>query len=181
LIAGLNAGAWHWTVASGQAEELVGVGASDVRSVALSADGSLAATGDARGQVTLWTTEDGNAVRRLRGHEGPVLAMLFDTDRRRLITAGADSTVRIWSMDSGDDIAVLRGHEGPVVKLRISDEGRRLASASEDGTVRVWGYGPDALRELVRGRLPRGLSEADLPARLSQAEAEELLRGAGRR
>ncbi len=70
------------------------------RSVALSADGKLAAVGAANGEVSLWQLVTGKRLATLRGHLGPVLTMRFAAGARLLFTGSADTTVLVWDVIS---------------------------------------------------------------------------------
>ncbi len=67
-----------------------------VNALALSADGHLAATGDAAGVVRLWSPVTRAPFAVLVGHVGPVHAAAFSPDGTTLATAGADGAIRIW-------------------------------------------------------------------------------------
>jgi WD40 repeat protein len=43
--------------------------------------------------VRLWGTATGKLVRRLQGHDGPVLSVAFSPDGRHLVTGNANGTL----------------------------------------------------------------------------------------
>ena len=73
--------------------------AGSVRSVALSADGKILASGGADNTIILW-----NAITHqplglpLTGHTGSVWSVALSPDGKILISGGDDNTVRVWSM-----------------------------------------------------------------------------------
>merc|ERR1711972_613513 len=77
---------------------------------AFSADGSLCATGDARGDVRLWRVSDGSLAQVLRGHKGAVYTVKFSPDCRFVASGGADHSVRICRVADGKLVRVLRRH-----------------------------------------------------------------------
>jgi WD40 repeat protein len=133
-------------------KELRHIDAPRAKALALSADGKLAAVGDARGKVHLWEVETGKPRAVLDAHEGDVGALAFSPDGQRLASSGthlADRTVRVWEIASGKEIATLKGHASRVTGLVIARDGKHLVSGGRDGRLLVW--------DLAKGRLQRSL------------------------
>lgn len=104
---------------------------------AVSADGSLWATGGMDAAVKLWNAQ-GREVAELKGHTNWITAVTFSPDGRRLATSALDGTIKIWDRESSAQLLTLDGHEIGVSTLVFSPDGRRLASACNDGTLKVW-------------------------------------------
>src|SRR5207253_11261483 len=72
---------------------------ADVTSFAFAASGYLAASGDAKGVVRLWTVDwDDRSGIPLLGHAAPIDAVLFSGDSERLISRSSDGEVRVWRL-----------------------------------------------------------------------------------
>jgi WD40 repeat protein len=132
-----------------------------VASVALSKDGSLAATG-ARRCPTLRRTcrEDGRAVVEdartgavlhvLRGHTDLVSAAQFSSDGRLLVTASRDHDARVWDTATGAQRVLLRGHFGPVFEASFSPNQRWVVTAGPS-TAGLWPVDSGRLLLYLRG------------------------------
>ena len=104
---------------------------------AFSADGSLCATGDGRGDVRLWRVSDGLLLRLFAGHSKSVREVTFSADGQCLGSASFDGTVRVWRVSDGSLAHVLRGHKGAVYTVKFSPDCRFVASGGADHTVRI--------------------------------------------
>lgn len=100
--------------------------AEDVRSVAITHDGELVASGDYGGVIHVWSVAEPRQVRRLTGHGGAIEALSFSPDKRLLASASRDGTTRVWDLDSGS-VVTLVGSGGQWVIF--DDEGHFDASA----------------------------------------------------
>ncbi len=110
----------------------------EVEAVAVSPDGSLAASGGADGIIKLWEPDKGREVAVLEGHTDIVCDLAFSPDGARLASASDDRTVRLWSVATGREMAVLRGHEDEVWCVAFFPDGGRLASGGKAGVLRIW-------------------------------------------
>lgn len=109
-----------------------------VFSVCYSADGAALAVGDDNGEVSLFSTRDGEFMSRFGGHAGAVSNVAFSPDGQTIASASYDNTIRVWSARDRRCTNVLLGHQGWVFALAFSPDGQTLASVSEDGTCRLW-------------------------------------------
>jgi hypothetical protein len=104
-------------------------------SVAMSADGSLVATGRTDGTVTVWGTETGSVLWTTdgtgTGHDDAVLVLEFTPDDSALITRSQDQTLRVWDSSDGTQEHVV---EAPIngdllMGMDVSRDGRLVAAA----------------------------------------------------
>jgi cytochrome c len=94
-----------WDVAARQ-ERLRYEGHEDpVVSLALSPDGSFAASATSQGTVDLWELADGAPRRSLYAARGPVWALAVAPDGRTLLSGGADGVVRLWDAQDGHELS----------------------------------------------------------------------------
>eukprot|EP01068_Selenidium_serpulae_P020394 Selendium_serpulae@DN8416_c0_g1_i1.p2 len=80
----------------------------EVKSATIRADGKMIATGEDSGLVQLFNSTDGNQLRRLGGHQGPVHACQFTAEGTSLVTASDDQSLRHWDISTGSPAVVLR-------------------------------------------------------------------------
>jgi len=108
-----------------------------VTRVALSPDGSKAASIGHDGLLKLWDIGSGETIATYASE-----AAEFSLDGRVLATTGAGEEVTsiiLRDVESGDRLRVLSGgHIRRVTALAFSPGGRRLASGGSDGLVTVW-------------------------------------------
>jgi WD40 repeat protein/DNA-binding SARP family transcriptional activator len=134
------------------------------RTVGLSPEGELDATGVAGLHDGLEISPDGGtlAVRaphddtvllldaatlttreELRGHTAPVTTVQFSRDGTMIASGSDDQQVLVWDLDTGSQQDQLRGHSGPVWGLAFSPDDATLYSASTDRMLLAWDVGGD--------------------------------------
>lgn len=105
----------------------------DVTCLAVSPDGSLAASGSRDATLRVWDLATGACVRVLTGHSRSVRACLW-TDVHTVASGSDDGSVRLWT---DGQARVLDGHQQTVTGLGLGATGE-IVSASADGTLRRW-------------------------------------------
>lgn len=91
-----------WQVASGKVveEPTAGRPSTSQRSLAVSRDGRLMATGDSDGSILLWNVGDGAPFGpALVGHTDAVRGLIFSPDGTTLASGGDDGAVILWKVD----------------------------------------------------------------------------------
>jgi WD40 repeat protein len=109
-----------------------------VRTVAISPDGRLIASGFLYEGIKVWEVESGLLLRSLRGHTASVNSISFSPDSQCLASGSRDCTIKLWDVYAGQEIRTLDGHYGEVRAVTFSPDGFWLASGSTDSTVRLW-------------------------------------------
>jgi WD40 repeat protein len=140
-----------------------------VKSLALSADGSMLVTADGSGMAKVWDLArpcgvESKIVPELSNH-----SVRFSADGAFLATCGLtrDPTVRqrgsvhVWRLETGERIDLLCGHD-TVSDVEFLPDASQLAASSHDGVVRVWSL-PDQ-QERMRIEVCPGVSGKDVGA-----------------
>jgi WD40 repeat protein len=113
---GLEA-AWEMAVLEGHRDPIV--------SVAVSADGGRAVSGDLGGQVRVWDLAARGPSTALDGHEATVSSVALTPDQKWAVSGSWDRTLRLWPLAGGDP-RMLSGHGDYVNGVAVSPDGRRL-------------------------------------------------------
>ena len=124
--------------------------------VALSADGTSAATGDLDG-ARMFDTRTGRTTLVFGGHTGPVSAIALSRDGRNIATGGPDG-IRIWDARTGQRTCFLpsdpyqKSHKLGILAVAFSDDGKTIVTASSD-SVRVWDAKSGRCIRIIKDRL----------------------------
>ena len=112
--------------------------ARPVTSLAVSADGTLVATGSRDDTIRIWDETTGEEIRVLRGHGDDVIAVAFSSDATWLASGSKDDSVRVWRVEDGVEVLRLDAHAFPVTAVAFSPDGATLISGSQDHHVVHW-------------------------------------------
>lgn len=88
--------------------------------------------------------DEGDCVKYLWGHSGPVYGLSFTCDKRLLYSCGCDGTVRMWVTEMGANVFVWRSHMLPVWDVEACPRGHWLVSGGADWVVSLWCAPPSA-------------------------------------
>lgn len=111
------------------------------------------ASGNDDGTITIWNLDNYKHEKKLRGHEGIVIA-LKPLPNSKLASGSYDNTVRIWDLDNYILIYTFFGHFGRVLSLEyiLND---RLASGDTDSTIKIWNLNNYSLIQTLDGHKNR--------------------------
>ncbi|MEG5034415.1 serine/threonine-protein kinase [Microcoleus sp. AT3-D2] len=122
-----------------------------VKTLAVSPDSSILASGGDDNNVILWDLKTGRRMRTIAAHKATVNEIAFSRDGQTLASGSDDKTVRLWNVRTGSRLRTLSGHAGGVNAIALSRDGKTLASGSEDKTVRLWNLGTGEVRRIITG------------------------------
>ena len=115
-----------------------------VKSVAMSADGQMLASGSSDKTIKLWNLKTGDLLRiltghrTLTGHEDYVWSVAISVDGQMLASGSSDKTIKLWNLKTGDLLRTLTEHGNSVQSVAMSADGQTLASGSSDRTIKLW-------------------------------------------
>ncbi|MCP4699551.1 MAG: hypothetical protein GY862_22290, partial [Gammaproteobacteria bacterium] len=110
----------------------------NIKSLVLSPNGHILASGGSDNTVALWNPDSGSCLHRLQAHEGRVLSVVWSPDGCVLVSGSDDKTIALWNPDTGECMRHWQGHEDSIQSVAWSPDGRVLASGSEDKTIALW-------------------------------------------
>lgn len=129
---------------------LLGESRSHLRSLALSCDGTVLASGDVEGNLIFWDMEGGGKRAVISTQQAGIHALAISPDATVVLTGGADGSCSLRLVATGSELQRFLGHAGLVNAVAISPDGRFAASTGLDCTIRVWDVASG--REMWRGQ-----------------------------
>jgi hypothetical protein len=122
-----------------------------VWAVALSPDGTLAATAGYDGLIKIWDVAARAAKHDLVKHKGWVRSLAFSPDGTRLASAGEDGTVVIWDTATAAEVKSVAAHAGAATCVAFSPDGATLVSGGSDKVVKLWDPASGAEKAKLEG------------------------------
>ncbi|KAG5476740.1 hypothetical protein CUR178_03914 [Leishmania enriettii] len=109
---------------------------SRIKSIALSPDGKLYAVSHRHDKVAhVYLLSNGAEVRRLVGHQEPLIGIIFSPDRKHVITAARDNFMASWDHTIGLECSFSK-HPGIVTAVAVSFDGKFVFSGCQDNLIR---------------------------------------------
>src|SRR4051794_15790556 len=109
-----------------------------VWSVAVSPDGTWAASGSEDNTIKIWDLETGRCRTTLKGHISMVHSVAFTPDGKRILSASFDKSVRVWDASSGRELMTLKRHTKEIWSVVALRDNARALSGGLDKTLRLW-------------------------------------------
>ncbi|KAI6772979.1 hypothetical protein HG530_003937 [Fusarium avenaceum] len=107
-----------------------------IRSVAVSPDDQLIASGGRDETVKVWDISTGLCRHTLEDHNDEIYSVTFLPDGHTLVSAS--NSIKIWDTKTGLCLRTLEGHDGLVLSVASSPDGQYLASGSSDRIIKIW-------------------------------------------
>ncbi|GIW96991.1 MAG: hypothetical protein KatS3mg111_0324 [Pirellulaceae bacterium] len=126
-----------------------------VYALAISADGSMIASGGYDRQIIVWDVASATPRWRFTGHNGAIYDLDFHPTGKALASASADQTIKLWSIRRGERLDTFSQAEGEMTCVRFSPDGRFLFGGGYDRQLRQWrlvSLDQPAINPLVRSR-----------------------------
>lgn len=119
-----------------QAESVLHSHTGDIKALAFSSSGRLAASAD-NGSIILWDARRWEPLATLRGHSGTIKTVRFSRDERYLASGSGDETVILWDVKERSEARRFRtGHT--VNAVAFSPDGRLLAAGCNSDDILLW-------------------------------------------
>lgn len=118
---------------------------SSILSVAFHPDGKILATGDADGEIHLWSVDNLQPLLRIKAHSSWVRSVAFSSDGNILASGSDDQLVKLWNTSKIETLKTvellkppLKGHTYRVRSVAFKPGDSTLATSSFDKTVKLW-------------------------------------------
>ena len=124
-----------WDAKKGRLLRTLAEAATNVTAAAFAPDGKRIATATADGSITIWQTDSGTVLRRLKG--SVVVSASFSADGERILGVTEDGRVVAWRIESGEE-RVIAGHVPRLGWQAFSADRRQVTLASKSRVVHIW-------------------------------------------
>jgi WD40 repeat protein len=133
----------RWDAVTGKPIGEPFVHGAGVRSLAVSADGSVIFSGGIDGIGRLWNEATGQQLPAEIRHVGPITGAALSPDGRWLVTGGGleDRLTKLWDVKAGKLIGQPVRHGHRIQGLAFSPDGKTFLTAGWDRRVQVWSSG----------------------------------------
>ena len=111
---------------------------SEVWAVAIQPTGGIAASGAKNGNIILWNTSTGAAIRTITAQTSQVRTLEFSPDGTKLLSGDYAGKVKIWTVSTGALVRTISGHGSQRVSATYSPDGNKILTGGYDKRTRVW-------------------------------------------
>ncbi len=106
-----------------------------VRSLALFADGSRIASGDAKGSIKIWDFASQKLLHTLSDHKNPVTILRVTPDGQRLLSLAqglGESKIRVWNLQRGEKVGEVETMDGDPNMMLLPDNKTLVYNSHSD-------------------------------------------------
>ncbi len=114
----------------------------EVRTLVVSKDGRLFASGSSDGGIKLWNLAERTERSLLLGPGGCVRALALSADDKLLAAAGGQGSVILWDLSKREERVTFARHGNLATGVAFTPDGRQLATVGWDRTVKFWDLNP---------------------------------------
>jgi WD40 repeat protein len=114
--------------------------ANNIKFASFSPKGTLIATGNGEGTISIWDLASNNKPIETRKHKGAVTALQFSPNGKYIVTGGADGAVVMLDAKTGAEI-YRRKHNDQIKDIAFNSDGSWFVTVSNDRAIRVWDTG----------------------------------------
>lgn len=149
ILAATSAGIYYFNPESLAAEHLLdSAGALTVFTV--SEDGEWVATGDDRGNVSVWNIRDGQLLYKLNDKAKRIVSLDFSPDKSKLVFCDTDRNIHLWGLRPSGYAPFERRHTLNINKVLFLDDNQTVISGGDDFQIMIW----DAPSGKLLGQIP---------------------------
>jgi WD40 repeat protein len=111
----------------------------DINAVSLTKDYIVTASNDA--SASIWSLKKGEFVKKLEGHNQPVLTAAFSPDSSYVLTTSRDGTARLWSIRTDESKILSEDNSSLVLDtcfINTQSEDLQIATSTSNGIITLW-------------------------------------------
>ncbi len=101
-----------------------------IQTLAFHPEGKLIASGNSRGEVTLWELETGKTAKTIEQHSSDVLSVAFSSDGNTLASVGQDCQLKLWDIKTNKCIQILQENTSELSAVAWRPDSNTIASSS---------------------------------------------------
>lgn len=113
----------------------------EVRSVAVTPDGTIAVSGGRDNLVRLWNVKLGQCLQKFEGHQLDVTDVAISANGQIAASSSWDKTIRIWDIQKNQCLHTIGPLPDSPHSLSITADGNRIMAVYEDQTIGIWDAG----------------------------------------
>ena len=108
-----------------------------VNTVAVSTDGTLAASAGRNGEINFWSLPEGKLLFGTKGGSGKsVLSVAISPDNKTAVSADEDGVINKWDVKSKKIVETFKENSGAVNTVAFSEDGKMFLSAGREVIIR---------------------------------------------